>query len=474
MEGFYMNNKNILLAAAVLVAGQTYGAQPVNDLTTVAGVRAHVTGQRVQAENDAVQALQNAELERRNNLTTFSRVAEDIVINPITACGSMLYGGIKNIGFYSYHFLKYPLVSLGLVAAGRSVGEVLNKEMTDETFKKLLLGGAAAGAIFAIYQAPKDIAKVQEFKNLQKNNSNLEIDFNAAAQLAAAYANTHGSLQVIQQQIAGQTAALQGLQGEQERTVNAIKVAAQKLNDINGQLNEVNGQLRVGLNRLAGIEGQSLLLLEGQFVAALHGLLTSATSLHNNCMTIDRLPQHDDSRKISIQMFAQSLTALNGLANQAMRTIQDLKIQYPDLYGKLQQREIDSITVPLTQSLSLLNQSGKKYLALDQAPVMQKALENRIKREEDQLSQLTSSSSSTTTNTVPNVPIVSEELALRETQSPSLNMNSDSRLSLLAPRRSTLPVHCPSLMNSNNLLPLPVSSSSTSPLKLLSNIGDID
>ncbi len=459
-----MNNKNILLAAAVLVAGQTYGAQPANDLTTFAGVRAHVIGQRVQAENNAVQQLQSAELVRRNNLTTFSRVVED-AINPITACGSMLYGGIKNIGFYSYHFLKYPLVSLGLVAAGRSVGTALHKEITDETFNKVLLCGATAGAIFSICQAPKDIANLKKLKDLQEKNSILETDFNAAVQLAATHGNTHGSLQVIQQELADQTAALNNIKEEQERTAGAIKVAAL-------ELDVVRGQLHVNSRQLAGIEDKSLLLIKGQFVTALHGLLNSVSNLYNSYMAIQGLSQRDNIREMSIQMFAQNLTVLNGLAEQAMRTLEELKNQYPELYKELQSQNIGSITTPLTTSLQLLNQSGAPYLALGQAPVVQQALENRVEREA-QLLSLTSSSSSTTTNIVPNVPIVSEELALRETQSPSLNMNSDSRLSLLAaPSRSILPVHCPSLMNSNNLLPLPAPSNSTSFLESLNDVDD--
>ncbi len=453
MEGFYMNNKNILLAAAVLVAGQTYGAQPVNgfqpvdDLMTAAGVEAHVIGQRVQAENNAAQALRKAELERRNNLGTFSRVAEDIVINPITACGSMLYGGIKNIGFYSYHFLKYPLFSLGLVVAGRSMGTVLNKEITDQTFNKMLFGSAVGGAAFSFYQTRKDIAKVQEFKDLQKNNSNLKKDFNCAAELFATHANTYGNLQVIQQQIEGQTVVLQGLQGEQERTASAIKVAAQKLNEVNGQLNEINGQLEEGSKKLAGIESTSLSLLEGQFVTALHGLLTSAASLHSSYIGIQGMPQCD-TRGISLQIFAQNLTVLNGLAEQAMCTIQELKTQYPDLYKKLQQRKIDSITAPLAESLSLLNQSGAPYLALDQAPVMQKALENREERDVNLLSLPSSSSritSSTTTNTVSTVRIVPVGLVSRKSES-----------------------------RGGNLLGLSAPSSSTSLLALLDNDNDVE
>ena len=464
-----MNKKNILLAAAVFVVGQTYGAQPMNDLSTVAAVRACVTGQRVQAEQNAVQELVSAEISRRNNLGTFSRIAEDVFINPITACGSMLYGGIKNVGFYSYHFLKYPLVSVGLVTAGRSAGSVLQKEISDDTYKKLLFGGAAAGAIWAVYQAPKDIVKVKQIKDLKNDNKNLKTELYISAKLTADYASTHESLQRIEQQLTDQTAQLtdqtaqlrdqtahlNNLKMEQKQTTKAIATAGQELaevsNQVRGQtahlknlkiqqeqttkaiqtaareLSKVEDELKQYKAQLSTIENQGLVVIEGQFVQALQGLLNSSIALNNSYIAINNLPENDSIRSNSIRMFANSLSGLNGLAGRAQKTLDTLKKLYPDIYAKLEESDIhltitvpltDNIrtlnTVPLTDNIRTLNKDAQKIFGIEQVEKVQQALEDRVEQDAAQLSLMaasssssssTSSSSSSDSNTLPSMPV---------------------------------------------------------------------
>ena len=415
-----MNKKNILLAAAVFVVGQTYGAQPMNDLSTVAAVRACVTGQRVQAEQNAVQELVSAEISRRNNLGTFSRIAEDVFINPITACGSMLYGGIKNVGFYSYHFLKYPLVSVGLVTAGRSAGSVLQKEISDDTYKKLLFGGAAAGAIWAVYQAPKDIVKIKQIKDLKNENKNLKTELYISTKLTVDYADTYGSLQ----QIIEQTAALGK---KQEQTTIAVERGNQQLLNVNkaieragqefektqGELNQIRAEGQRALVELEALKGQGADHLSLTAFNSFQHVLTNAGSLTNtygNILAVVNNPVHQYQL---IELFAINLNIFNELNRQLSKTLSGLSVSNSVVYIALKDRGIENISEGLSNLMIKLNQYGATFglPVPDQAPIVQQALEDRVEEQNVQQSLMaasnlsTTSSSSSNTNTLPLMPV---------------------------------------------------------------------
>lgn len=402
-----MNKKNILLAAAVLVAGQTYGSQPDTILSTVS---------RPSDTSASVSPLYSYGIGRSTNeLAPLS-----ILFNACgSACRPIINNAVETTGFYAYHILKYPCMSAGFTAlVGKPLTKFLGGYAPDHG--KLLYAGAALGLVGTYYFTKEDIRKAERFGGFES--------------IYGPLSQANENLQVVQGQLRDQATALQNLQAEQQQTTTAIETAAR-------QLGTVRNQLQVNSTQLSTLEQNSLGLMEEQFILALQGLLNSSIGLQNTYIAIHGLPENHSIRNNSIQMFAGNLLALNGLAGRAQHTLKELKRLYPDLYAQLEASNINlTITVPLTSNLALLNESAKTFPALDQVPVVQQALENRVERDAQLMSLASSSSSVTTsssrTNTAFTAPVIANNVTSITRNSYSFMTNSNQLQPSIRPASS--------------------------------------